>query len=50
LNQCISDVAALTVGEYLAASRLRRVAYRLYRHPLVMFGPGPAYLFRVQQR
>jgi omega-6 fatty acid desaturase (delta-12 desaturase) len=46
----IGDVTTLTVGEYLAASRLRRVAYRLYRHPLVMFGLGPAYLFLVQHR
>jgi omega-6 fatty acid desaturase (delta-12 desaturase) len=46
----IGDVATLTVGEYLAASRMRRVAYRLYRHPLVMFGLGPAYLFLVQHR
>jgi omega-6 fatty acid desaturase (delta-12 desaturase) len=46
----IGDIATLTVGEYLAASRLRRAAYRLYRHPLVMFGLGPAYLFLVQHR
>src|SRR5262245_4652212 len=46
----IGDVATLTVGEYLAASRWRRVAYRLYRHPLVMFGLGPAFLFLVQHR
>jgi omega-6 fatty acid desaturase (delta-12 desaturase) len=46
----IGDVATLTVGEYLAASRLQRVAYRLYRHPLVMFGLGPAYLFLFQHR
>jgi omega-6 fatty acid desaturase (delta-12 desaturase) len=24
--------------------------YRLYRHPLVMFGIGPAYLFLLQHR
>jgi acyl-lipid omega-6 desaturase (Delta-12 desaturase) len=46
----IGDVTILTVGEYLAISRLRRLAYRLYRHPLVMFGLGPAYLFLVQHR
>jgi acyl-lipid omega-6 desaturase (Delta-12 desaturase) len=32
---------------YRARGRLR---YRLYRHPLVLFGIGPAYLFFVQQR
>lgn len=46
----IGDVATLTVGEYLALPRWRRIAYRLYRHPLVMFGLGPAYLFLVQHR
>jgi acyl-lipid omega-6 desaturase (Delta-12 desaturase) len=46
----IGDVTTLTVGEYLALSRRRRLAYRLYRNPLVMFGLGPAYLFLVQHR
>jgi len=46
----IGDIATLTVCEYLALSRRRRIAYRLYRHPLVMFGLGPAYLFLVQNR
>jgi acyl-lipid omega-6 desaturase (Delta-12 desaturase) len=46
----IGDITTLTVGEYLAASRVRRFAYRLYRHPLVMFGLGPAYLFLVRHR
>ena len=46
----IGDITTLTVREYLACPRWRRLAYRLYRHPLVMFGIGPAYLFLVQQR
>src|SRR6202167_2538172 len=46
----IGDVDTLTVREYLALSRLRRLAYRLYRHPVVMFGIGPAYLFIVRHR
>jgi hypothetical protein len=41
----IGDITTLTVSEYLARPRWRRLAYRLYRHPLVMFGIGPAYLF-----
>ena len=36
--------------EYLALSRWRRLGYRLYRNPVVMFGLGPAYLFIVQHR
>jgi omega-6 fatty acid desaturase (delta-12 desaturase) len=46
----IGDVTTLTVCEYLALPRRRRIAYRLYRHPLVMFGLGPSYLFLVQHR
>ena len=38
-------MATLTVREYLALPRRRRAAYRLYRHPLVLFGLGPACLF-----
>jgi omega-6 fatty acid desaturase (delta-12 desaturase) len=46
----IGDIDTLTVREYLARSRWGRWRYRLYRHPLVMFGLGPAYLFIVQHR
>jgi acyl-lipid omega-6 desaturase (Delta-12 desaturase) len=46
----LGDVETLTVKEYLALSRWRRFCYRLYRHPLVLFGLGPAYLFFLQQR
>ena len=46
----IGDVDMLTVREYLALPRWRRFQYRLYRHPIVMFGIGPAYLFLLQQR
>ncbi len=44
------DIDTLTVKEYLAKSRSGRLAYRLYRHPLVMFGLGPSYLFLLQHR
>lgn len=46
----IGDITTLTVGEYEALGRWRRLAYRLYRHPLVLFGIGPAYLFIVKHR
>jgi acyl-lipid omega-6 desaturase (Delta-12 desaturase) len=46
----IGDVDTLTVHEYLALSRWRRLGYRVYRHPIIMFGLGPAYLFMVQHR
>jgi omega-6 fatty acid desaturase (delta-12 desaturase) len=37
------DVPTLTVAEYLARGRRGRLAYRLFRHPVVMFGIGPLY-------
>jgi len=46
----IGDIDTLTVSEYRARSWLGRLSYRLYRHPLVLFGVGPAYLFLVEQR
>ena len=46
----IGDVQTLTVAEYQALGRWHRAAYWLYRHPAVMFGLGPAYLFILQQR
>jgi omega-6 fatty acid desaturase (delta-12 desaturase) len=44
------DVDTLTVREYRARSLWGRICYRFYRHPLVMFGIGPAYLFILQHR
>lgn len=46
----IGDIDTLTVREYLARSRWDRLRYRLYRHPAVMFGVGPAYLFLLRHR
>jgi omega-6 fatty acid desaturase (delta-12 desaturase) len=46
----MGDVDTLTVREYQLLSFWGRLRYRAYRHPLVMFGIGPAYLFLLQQR
>ena len=46
----IGDIDTLTVREYFARSWRGRLAYRLYRHPLVMFGIGPAYVFLIENR
>jgi omega-6 fatty acid desaturase (delta-12 desaturase) len=46
----IGDIDTLTVREYLALSRWGRLRYRLYRHPAIMFGVGPAYLFILRHR
>lgn len=44
------DVDTYTVAEYRSLSPLRRLLYRVYRHPAVMFGIGPAYLFVFRNR
>jgi omega-6 fatty acid desaturase (delta-12 desaturase) len=46
----VGDVDTLTVAEYRALSPTRRFLYRLYRHPLILFGLGPAYLFLLRHR
>jgi acyl-lipid omega-6 desaturase (Delta-12 desaturase) len=46
----IGDIDTLTVDEYRALSQFGRLKYRLYRHPAIMFGIGPAYLFLLQNR
>ena len=46
----VGDIDTLTVREYQARSFFGRLGYRMYRHPIVMFGIGPAYLFVVQHR
>jgi omega-6 fatty acid desaturase (delta-12 desaturase) len=46
----IGDVNTLTVREYAARSSWGRLRYRLYRHPLFMFGFAPACLFLLQHR
>ncbi len=44
------DLETFTVAEYLAMPLRRRAAYRVFRHPLVMFGLGPAYVFLFRNR
>lgn len=44
------DIWTLTVEEYLSASRLKRLAYRTFRNPLVLFSIIPLVLFLVLQR
>jgi len=46
----IGDVATLTLAEFRALPPLRRLGYRAYRHPLVLFLIGPAFVFLVQHR
>ncbi|WP_209124530.1 fatty acid desaturase [Alkalihalobacillus sp. BA299] len=44
------DVWVLTVDEYNASSFWRKLAYRLYRNPFVMFVLGPIYIFLIDYR
>src|ERR1700751_2452564 len=44
------DIDTLTVREFFARSGWRRMLYRLYRHPMGMFGVGPIYLFILRHR
>jgi omega-6 fatty acid desaturase (delta-12 desaturase) len=46
----MGDIDTLTIDEYRALGRLGRLRYRIYRHPLVLFGVGPAYLFLLRHR
>ena len=49
-RRTLGAIEMMTVAEYRAMPRLQRLGYRLYRHPLTMFGVGPAYMFLLQQR
>ncbi|MFZ2489516.1 MAG: fatty acid desaturase [Anaerolineae bacterium] len=44
------DVWTLTVDEYLAAPAWKRIAYRLYRNPLIIFTIGAWLSFMILQR
>ena len=46
----MGDVWTLTVKEYLESSRWKKLAYRLFRNPIVMFVIGPIFLFIVLER
>ncbi len=44
------DVWTLTVDEYLALSHSRKIFYRIYRNPLIMFGLGAYLIFMITNR
>ena len=44
------DVETLTVAEWVALSRRKRLAYRTFRNPLVMLGLGPIWALMIAPR
>jgi acyl-lipid omega-6 desaturase (Delta-12 desaturase) len=46
----VGDIWMMTVNEYESASKWRQLSYRLYRHPITMFGLGPIFVFLFQYR
>ena len=46
----VGDVLTLTVAEYEAMPALKRIGYRLFRNPVVMFGLGPIFAMIVGPR
>lgn len=46
----IGDVWTMTVDEYCNSSRFKKLYYRLYRNPFIMFGLGPAIIFILSER
>jgi len=46
----IGDIDVLTVNEYTALPAWKRLAYRIYRMPVVIFGIGPTFVFVIKFR
>jgi omega-6 fatty acid desaturase (delta-12 desaturase) len=46
----VGDIPTLTLAEYAARSPRGRFAYRLFRHPLIMFGIGPIFAMMIGPR
>ncbi|MEM8751005.1 MAG: fatty acid desaturase [Pseudomonadota bacterium] len=46
----LGDIHTMTVNEYRQLKPFRRILYRLYRNPIVLFGLGPFYMFFLEYR
>jgi len=46
----VGDVWTLTVEEYLKLSKWKRLFYRIFRNPFIMFSIGPIFIIFVQNR
>jgi len=46
----VGDIDTLTIAEYKELSLLKKMQYRVYRHPLILFTIGPVYMFFLRHR
>lgn len=46
----MGDIYTMTVSEYLSAPIKKKLAYRFFRHPLILFFVVPIFLFLILQR
>ena len=46
----VGDIWTMTVEEYAASSQLKRLLYRFFRNPLVLFALIPAFAFLIMHR
>ncbi len=46
----MGDVHTMTVEEYRTSTLFQRIKYRLYRHPVILFGLGPSFIFLLTNR
>lgn len=44
------DIETMTVAEYENSTKWERLRYRIYRHPMFLFGVGPAYMYFIRHR
>lgn len=49
-HRIFPDIYTVTRAEYAAFSAIKRLAYRAFRHPLILFGVVPVYFFFVSCR
>ena len=49
-KQGMGDIHTMTIDTYRALSWIRRLQYRVYRHPIILFGLAPGYVFLLQNR
>lgn len=46
----VGDVWTMTKEEFESSKKWKRIYYKMYRHPIFMFGIGPLYVFLIQNR